>query len=281
MTDKKIKTQDELMEEAKREIEAYGLDREASPGAYTLSLVLTGIAKYAQQKESLKSPEQKARDRAAAEIAATKRQQDKNLKEHERKTELYARWCKRDTWVIESEALFLLMGRDPKEVSYLDTPPKEVAELIESCAGVSLKVCNPTESKSKWRVRPQDWVQWVTAKGYAVPKELTSLLFPAAPRKPSIAKAQESREQKKRDRQRYLKTFTFHVAQRAQSKGLVWDGTSISVTKAEFLDAFYAQYPQIGKISNATFDHDIAEIGLKFKAGTKTNPDNVLAKILK
>lgn len=277
----KKKNHEELMNEAKAELDALGLDQATSPGAYATMLIAKGLTKFYEQNEALKSPTQKAAEKQVLDLSREKQLQEKALKERQRKIALFSKWCKRDTWLIQSEALFLTMGCDPSQVTLFDRPTQEIAELVESCVGISLSVINPNDSKNKWRVTPSEWVRWVKYKGYPVPPELIDILFPSQPSKPSIAKAQTSREQKKRDRQRFLNTFAFNIEQRAKEKNIAWDNKSIPVTKAEFLDVFYSQYPQIGKISDTTFAHDIAKIGLKFQAGTKCNPNNKLAQIMK
>lgn len=281
MSNKKIKTPDEIADEARQEVAAQGITPDKHPVAHALLALGKGLIKLNEQNESLKSPEQKAREMEASRLAQIKYKREKALKESQRRTTLFISWCKRDTWLIEPEALHLLMCKDPGEVNFLEGPTRELASFLEGCAGHSLQVVNLKDSKSKWRVKPVDWVTWAKSKGHPIPTELADVLFPKPVISPSITKATERREQKKRDRQRYLKTFAFQIAERAREKGFAWDASSIPVTKSEFLDAFYLQYPQVAEISMTTFDHDIAEIKLKFKPGTKTNPDNVLAKILK
>ena len=279
MLQNKIKSHEELMEEARREIQERGINPETNPVAFALFATTTAFMKLNAQNEGRKSPEQKARERQESALAQARRQQEKAAKESQRKRELYSKWCKRDTWRID-EALHLLMGRDPQDATIFDDFGKELIELIESCVGYSLTVISPKESRKQWRVVPTEWVRWAKQKDLPVPEELTDLLFPQLPNKPGIAKAQETREQKKRERQRFLKSFAFSIESKAREKNIPWESKAIPVTKDEFLDFFYSQYPQIGRISKFTFDHDIAEIGLKFKAGTKTNPNNPLVKIL-
>lgn len=52
------------------------------------------------------------------------------------------------------------------------------------------------------------------------------------------------------------------------------------MTKSDFLKALGSQNPDYKKISMSSFDRDIADIGLKFKSGTKINKNNILKQIL-
>jgi len=232
--------------------------------------------------EAKKSPAQKAAERLQFETqrqAALKAKAEKN---HQRLISLFSEWCKRDTWLIESQALHLSAGTDPSDATIFDAIDEKLWELVKSCVGHSLSITNPTEKPSKWVVKPREWVRWLNEKGYPVPPELTSILFPATKEitpQLKIAPAQEAREKKKRDRLKALKGFVSDIGERTRKQGIVFDLKSIPVTKADFLRVFHTQYPQIDKISGATFDHDIAEIGLKFKHGTKSNKNNVLVQV--
>jgi hypothetical protein len=240
------------------------------------------LRRHHAEVEAKKSPAQKAAEKLQFETqrqAALKAKAEKN---HQRLTRLFSEWCKRDTWLIESQAMHLLTGIDPSDATIFDAVDEKLWELVKSCAGHSLTITNRADKPNKWLVKPQEWVRWLNEKGYAVPTELTSILFPVTKEitpQLKIAPAQEAREKKKRDRLKALKAFVSDIGERTRKQGIEFDRQSIPVTKADFLKVFHSQHPQIDKISRATFDHDIAEIGLKFKHGTKSNKNNVLARV--
>lgn len=252
----------------------------------------TTTASFIEQLELLQKVHAEARARITPEQRAEEQRQlearrqaiaHKKAESHHRKlTELYGIWCKRDTWLIESQAMHLLAEREPTEITIFDGIDQELLALVKSCAGHSLQVINPAEKPGRWLVKPPEWVRWLKEKGYSVPKELTNILFPkpqeVTPQQ-KIAPAQDARERKKRDRQKALKAFMIDITDRARLKSITVDIQSIPVTKADFLQVFYRQYPQIDKISPTTFDHDIADIGIKFKHGTKSNKNNILMQL--
>lgn len=232
--------------------------------------------------EARKSPAQKAAEKLQAESLRQAALKAKAAESHQRLIHLFSEWCKRDTWLIGSQAMHLLAGRDPSEVTIFDFIDEKLLGLVRSCAGHSLTVTNPADKPNKWLVKPREWVRWLNEKGYTVPAELTTILFPVSQEitpKQKIAPAQGAREKKKRDRLKALKAFVSDIGERTRKQGIEFDLQSIPVTKADFLKVFHSQYPQIDKISGATFDHDIAEIGLKFKHGTKSNKNNVLVQV--
>lgn len=234
--------------------------------------------------EARKSPEQKALEKRQAEEKRQAQLKTKAEKTSKKLTQLYSTWCKRDTWLVYKEALYLFVGQDPAETTVFDFINNGIWELARSCAGHSLNLANPKDKDTLWRVTPAEWARWLKEKGYAVPAELTAILSPITPivtPEQKIAPAQQAREKKKRDRIQALKAFVIEIGERARKNKIEFDKQSIPVTKGDFLKVFHSQYPQIEEISLSTFDHDIAEIGLKFKPGTKPNKNNILVELFK
>lgn len=234
------------------------------------------------EAEARKSPEQKADEKRHNDALKLAAQQEKAEKESKKLTQLYSNWCKRDTWLVYEQAVYLADGRDPAAFNLVGSNNTQIWELTKSCGGHSLSLVNPKDKPSQWMVSPREWARWLKEKGYSVPVELTAILFPEQPivtSKQKIAPAQESREKKKRDRLKALKAFVSDVEERARKSRVEFVKVAISVTKGDFLDVFYSQYPQYEKISLTTFEHDIAEIGLKFKSGSKSNKNNQLSKL--
>lgn len=81
---------------------------------------------------------------------------------------------KTDTWLIDSEAIPLLMGVIPSDWSSLmkDFDVNEVKKCIESDYLTSLKVLNPESKPSKWRIKKEDFINWVVTKKFPKPRGL-------------------------------------------------------------------------------------------------------------
>lgn len=178
--------------------------------------------------------------------------------------------------------MHLLAERDPAKVMLLESINVDIWDLAKSCAGHSLKLVNPQDKHSLWRVTPSEWARWLKEKGCEVPSELVSILFPVSPvvtPEQKIAPAQQAREKKKRDRLKALRAFVNDIGERARKSNIEFDKESIPVTKEDFLKVFHSQYTQIKKTSMPTFNNDISDIGLKFKRGTNSSNNNMLTKL--
>jgi hypothetical protein len=241
-----------------------------------------------QENEARKSTKQRAREDAENRqrwaLERENKARAKTEKEHIRLRELFARWCKRDTWLIHYEAIALAKGWEPNTNLLLDVTDKGLLELVQSCAGHSLKVVNIAEKPARWRVEPREWVRWLKEKDQALPQELIDIILPkpneAEPGK-KTSRATLGRERKKRDKIVALKRFLADAGERARSAGLVWNEQAIPVTKDEFLAVFYRQYPKIEQIGADSFDGYIKEIGIKFKHGVKPKLNNMLSQLFK
>lgn len=229
--------------------------------------------------EAAKPPEQRAREAQAGEEITVRRANEEKEKLAAKRRTLYAKWCLRDTWLLESEAIPLTSGIEPSWMLTILDGVADLLPLAKSCVGVSLKIRNPTDAPGKWLVTPADWVRWLQEKNYPVNAELEVATHPKLPQappqdQPKTAKATQTRERFKAERISALKTFFKEMEERARSHG--WDRKNIPVTKADLLAVFLKQYPQYRKLSPASFDDDFTQIGAKFNPGVKHSKTNVL-----
>jgi hypothetical protein len=256
------------------------LDRFSEAGQIYLRLT--------QENEARKSLEQREREASENMRRWAHEREDKSRakteKEFIRLTKLFDHWCKRDTWLIHDQAIALIKGCGPDTALPSGFARDGLWELVESCAGHSLKVVNINERANQWRVEPREWARWLKEKGYSVPQELINIVLPqpnqAEPEK-KTSRATQTRERKKRDKITSLKKFLADAGERARNAGLVWDEQTIPVTKDEFLAVFFRQYPKIDKFSSDSFDKYINEIGVKFKHGVKPMLNNMLDRLFR
>jgi hypothetical protein len=247
-----------------------------------LEIVTTALApmvRHYAALEAAKTPEQRAREALQRQVDAERYAKEKRDKQTAKLRKLYEKWCLRDTWLLDVEAIPLALEEEPTWVSYVIEGADTLLKLAISCAGHSLPIENVSEAQSKWRVKPVNWVHWLKEKGYPVNAQLEARTQPKAREikaEPQTARATASRERNKALRIADLKRFVADVEQRARADKLPWDRTGIPVTKADFLAEFFKQYPQYSDFSLASFDNDFAEIGVKFRPGVKRKKNNVL-----
>lgn len=209
------------------------------------------------------------------------RQIAKEEKENAKLDSFFKLWLKRDTWLMYDEAMPLTKAEKPEEETIFNLRDEKLWSLIQSCAGHSLQLINPEAKPKQWRVKPSEWVHWLKLKEQFIHPQLEALIYPKTNIQPTLktAKAIQSREIIKRDRQKAIKTFAEEIEMRAQKLHIDWKREEIPVTKADFLEVLGKLSPAYNKISMDTFDRDIADIGLSFKRGTKSNKNNVLKTI--
>jgi len=277
-----VKTQKEILEDIRNKLESHQKNA-GDPPSFLEGLFLIAneysIAKTAN--ESRKSPEQRAQEAKQAQLSAKEFALEKAKKEQTKRDILLRSWIKRDTWLIYDEALPLTKAVKPDYETLFSPRDSDLWELVQSCAGHSLTLVNKEANPKQWLVEPFEWVRWLKEKGQHVHPQLVELLYPRTEIQPALktAKAIQSREIKKRDRQKAIRTFALEAETRARKNNIVWNKEEIPVTKSDFLKVFGILNPAYKKINMATFDRDIADIGLKFKRGTKSNKNNVLKSI--
>ncbi|GEM_PF-5989692 len=83
-----------------------------------------------------------------------------------------ANYFKADTWLIDREAIPLLMGVIPTDWPSLrkDFYTEDVKKCIKSDYLTSLKVLNPEAKLSDWRIKKEDFIDWVEAKEFPKPR---------------------------------------------------------------------------------------------------------------
>jgi len=243
---------------------------------------MLSFAKLMQAKEAAKPLAQRQREEKErienAKLSVIKKAE----KENKRLDALFQPWLKRDTWLVWQEAMFLNLGIDPTSLeAFLDPRDQKQWELAQSCAGISLNILNINAKPEEWRVKPFEWVRWLKEKDQTVNPKLLDLLYPIAVIKPTAktAEATLSRSILKVKRQRAIKEFSNEAAVRARKLAHHWDSQSIPVTKSDFLSVFKKEYPEFKQISPDSFDRDIADIGIKFQRGTKSNKNNILKSL--
>lgn len=247
-----------------------------------LGMLAEEYSKANAANEARKSPAQIAHDEELAAQKNIQFQKERALKKANIISTLFKDWIKRDTWLIFDEAVFLRMGKPPQEPTFFDSKT-ELHALAISCAGDSLKVLNLKEKPNLWRIQPFEWVCWLKQKNEYIHPQLVEMLFPKEDLKPNIktAKAIQSRETHKRDRQKALKAFAEQTENLARNKNIAWDSRAIPVTKLDFLAVFSKLNPVFKKITVGMLDNDNKVIGLSFKRGTKSNKNNILKIIYK
>jgi hypothetical protein len=233
------------------------------------------------EAEARKSPEQRTRE---AEVTRKKFQahaQDKIKKEHIKLKTLFNDWIKRDTWLIYDEAMPLIKAEEPEEETIFSSRDRKLWSIVQSCAGHSLNLINPEAKPKQWKVKPFEWIRWLKEKEQYIHPLLIELLYPKISIPPTIKTAQaiNTREQNKRDRINAIKAFNLKAGELARKQGIEWSDDAIPVTKADFRQVLGTVNTAYKKISSDSFDRDIAEIGLKFKRGTKSNKNNILKQI--
>lgn len=274
-----VKTQRELIEEVKRKIEDH---KKNTGGSSTfidfIGAFAEGYTEVLTVNEARKSPEQRAHEAEQSRLRAQAIAQEKAKKKHSQLNDLFKDWIKRDTWLIFDEAMPLIKAEKPEEETMFNLRDEKLWSLVQSCAGYSLQLLNLEAKPKQWRVKPFEWLRWLKEKEQYIHPQLVELLYPKTEIQPTLktAKAIQSREVFKRDRQKAIKAFALEAERLARKNNIDWSSEAIPVTKADFLQVLGAVNPAYKKISKDTFDNDITEIGLKFKRGTKSNKNNVL-----
>ncbi len=99
-------------------------------------------------------------------------------------TIMYERWAMKDTWLLETEAIPLLLGIDPEkaEETYknnveLNEKKNELHIHATDCINQQLlKVLNSECDSGTWRVIPVDIYQWAKISRIVLPDELKGLM---------------------------------------------------------------------------------------------------------
>src|SRR5258708_1354463 len=244
-----------------------------------VGISLGSMTRHRAAIEAAKTPEQRAREARWHKEEDERRAREKKEKQAEKLRKLYEKWCLRDTWLLDMEAVPLALGEEPTWLSYVIEGADTLLKLAISCAGHSLPIENVNEAQSKWKVKPANWVRWLKEKRYAVNAQLEAITQPKVPEikaEAQTARATATREKNKARRLGHLRRFLEEVEQRARARNLSWDRTGIPTAKADFLAEFFKQYPQYGDLSRASFDNDFTHLGVKFKPGVRRNKNNVL-----
>jgi hypothetical protein len=272
----RVKTHAEVLREVKDNLN----DKEINPNSknkFLDALLVVGneYIKVNKENEARKSPEQRAHEARLREAETQALKAVKLEKEKTKAKELFKTWLKRDTWRIYDEAIPLSKGEKPEDLLFND---EDLWKLVQRCVNQSLSIINPDAKPKLWLVKPFEWVRWLKEKDLSIHPQLAELLLPASPAHANIQTTQaiKSRERAKAERIKAIKSFVIKVSELARSQNLVWNSQAIPVTKNEFLHVFYSQNSAIKKIKKDSFDRDIAEIGIKFKRGTKSNKNNML-----
>jgi len=272
---------DEKNKNLKAEVKA--IESAKSSNAPTMGELLLELAgkvdAYQKQRTAGKSSEQLAREAQVRKVEADKREKQK-------RESLYATWCRRDTWVLKTEALPLAFGKAPSGddlVSWLlSSKERALYDLAVSCVGHSLTIVNKDAKQDEWRVTPLNWLRWLQEKRQPVEPEFANALQSRLPgpsadvAEPKTKQANLARGAGKKERLDRLEHFVAAMEEQARKANLGWDRSKIPVTKKEFLDVFYRFNPQARHFRLASFEHDFKTLGVKFKNGVKTNKNNVL-----
>jgi polynucleotide 5'-kinase involved in rRNA processing len=134
----------------------------------------------------------------------------------------------------------------------------------------------------KYRVRPEDLLDWAKAKNLPIPQELMTAIYGAVYETPTSA-ATESQEQRKRTRRKSIRQFADLVYARALDLGMDWaeKRAPINATKEEFKELFERKMgvqPE-DRVKLETFKLDLKELGVQFARGVKKRPNNDLEKL--
>jgi hypothetical protein len=274
-----VKTPIDLIEDINRKVENSKINGGPTPSLLEIAtLMMHEYSTTQAAKEASKSPEQQAREAEQLRLKAHTNAQEKAKKEHTKLNNLFKDWLKRDTWLVLDEAMLLIKAEKPEDDTIFNLKDERLWTLVQSCAGYSLQLLNLEGKPKQWRVKPFEWVRWLKEKEQYVHPQLVELLYPKTDIKPTLrtARAIQSREIHKRERQKAIKAFAIEAEKRARKNNIDWSNEAIPVTKVDFLRVLGYVNPVYKKITKGTFDNDIAEIGLKFKRGTKSNKNNVL-----
>jgi anion-transporting ArsA/GET3 family ATPase len=277
-----VKTNTELLKELRGNIESRANRGEkASSVLEAFSIFATEYTAVNSANEARKSPEQLALDAQQASLRNKAFALERVKKAQIKSEALIRNWIKRDTWLVYDEALPLTKAEVPDEATLFNPRDSELWALTQSCAGHSLQLINLDANPKQWRVKPFEWVRWLKEKEQYIHLQLIELIYPKTTIQPTsqTAKATQSREITKRDRQKAIKAFALTADELARKNGIEWNSEAIPVTKTDFIQVFGAIYTAHKKVTLDTFDRDIAEIGLKFKRGTKSNKNNVLKQL--
>lgn len=97
---------------------------------------------------------------------------------------LFEQWVSRDHWLLETEALPLLVGVDPASFS-AQVEALDAADLVADCIAAlgrvaietpDLPLLNPTQPACDWRLAPADVYAWSVNAGYRVPEPYATLV---------------------------------------------------------------------------------------------------------
>jgi hypothetical protein len=238
------------------------------------------------------TPGQRVEDDEAQKREEASKRSAKAEKERQRLEKLYAEWWKHDTWDVDSEAIPLCLGFDPKTaLPILPANGERIRELVKRADGVSLTLFAPTSLLAGKRVRPTEFVRFLMGKGESLPQQLQAKL--AAPpvsvatgsdgnRVPAgrTAEANRTREENKRERRKALRDFKATTGKRAEARGTSLDWSNLPVTKSDFLKVFFRAYPGLAKkFGRATFENDFRDLEIRFKRGIKHQDNNMLDTI--
>src|SRR5712691_72738 len=112
------------------------------------ALALAPRARRYAELEAVKTPEQRAREAREREADAERYAKEKREKQAEKLRKLYEKWCLRDTWLLDMEAVPLALGEEPTWLSYVIEGADTLLKLAISCAGQSLPIENVSEVQS-------------------------------------------------------------------------------------------------------------------------------------
>lgn len=277
-----VKSNAEILKEVQERVESRtDKGEKASSVLEVLGLIASEYSAARSENEARKSPEQLALEAQQARLRNEALALEKAKKEKGKRDVLFKSWIKLDTWLVFDEALPLTKAEKPEIETVLNQRDSSLWKLVIGCAGHSLQLINLDAKPKQWRVKPFEWVRWLKEKEQYIHPQLIELIYPKTSILPTIqtAKAIQSREIKKRDRQKAIKVFALKADELARKKGIEWNNEAIPVTKADFLQVFGKVNAAYIEISLNKFDRDIADIGLKFKRGTKSNKNNMLKQL--
>src|SRR6266849_866097 len=132
-----------------------------------LEVVTTALApmvRHYAALEAAKTPEQRAREARQQQVDAERSDKEKREKQITKWRKLYQKWCLRDTWLLDMEAVPLALEAEPTSLLTMIDGADALLKLAISCAGHSLAIENRFEAQSKWKVKPANWVRWLKEK---------------------------------------------------------------------------------------------------------------------
>jgi hypothetical protein len=268
-------------------------------GAELLGKAIEAFADAARQlheKESARraamTPSQRAAEDGVRNRAEASKQAAKAEKERQRLQGLCKEWWSHDTWDVDSEAIPLALGLDPKTaLPFLPPMADRIRELVKRADGPFLTLYPATSIFGGKRVRPAEFVRFLVEKGEQVPDPMRALVTPqgeTAARgqdatgvpKLRTAAANATREEQKRDRKKALQEFKAETDRRAKKRGQNIDWSALSVTKKDFLAVFFHANPGLAKrFGRSSFNNDFGELGIKFRRGVKHKLNNMLTTV--